>query len=236
MIRQTVYGFLNSVTPTWVKSRFGHRIFGLALGTQKLLMALGIAVSERIVEYPWVLGKLSHPNGRVLDVGCSESYLSHELIKRGYDTYGLDANIFLHMNPKLHFIRADVQKTPFEDQYFDQIVVVSTLEHIGLGFYGDPAYPDGDFLAMAELRRILKKGGNILLTVPVASRHQVFELMRIYDENRLRELTNGLNLIQEDYFILRDKRWVKVPVAMMNEVSPHDNAQMVACQVVCKPI
>jgi SAM-dependent methyltransferase len=236
MMRQTIYDFLSSVTPDRTKGRIGYLIFRFVLMTQKLWMILGILVSERVVEYPWVLSNLGSSDGRVLDVGCSASYLSHELIRRGYDTYGLDANIFPHMNPKLHFVQADVRRTPFEDNYFDQITVVSTLEHIGLGFYGDPTYPDGDFLAMLELRRILKKGGKVLLTVPIAAKHQVFELMRTYDKNRLCKLTDTFDLIREDCFILKGKRWVKVPIEMINEVSPSNKAQMVACLVVGKPM
>jgi SAM-dependent methyltransferase len=236
MIRGKTYDFLSSITSDKTKGRFGHLIFRSVLMTQKLWMASGISVSERVVEYPWIFRNLEYPNGRILDVGCSESYLSHELIKRGYDTYGLDANPFPHMNPKLHFVRADARQTPFEDEFFDQILVVSTLEHIGLGFYGDPAYPDGDFLVMQELRRILKKGGKMLLTVPVAAKHQVFELMRTYEENRLSKLIDSLDLIQEDFFMLKGKRWVKVPIEAMYEITPSNTAQMVACQVVGKPI
>jgi len=52
----------------------------------KCLSPLSGSMSQRAVEYPWVLEqlKLLKPGSLVLDVGCAESLLSHELIARGF--------------------------------------------------------------------------------------------------------------------------------------------------------
>ena len=44
-----------------------------------------------------------------------------------------------------------------------------TLEHIGLGRYGDKVDPMGDIRAMNELARVTAPGGNLLIAVPWAN-------------------------------------------------------------------
>ena len=48
---------------------------------------------------------------------------------------------------------------PFNDKFFDVVTAVSTIEHIGLGCYGDSIAPDGDKEATTEIKRVLKRGG-----------------------------------------------------------------------------
>ena len=62
-------------------------------------------------------------------------------------------------------IKADITDLPFEDNYFDLIFCNHVLEHI----------PD-DAKALAELFRILKKGGTAILQVPLEEdRDKTFE-------------------------------------------------------------
>ena len=41
---------------------------------------------------------------------------------------------------------------------FDVVMSISSVEHDGLGRYGDPLNPNGDFSAMRSTGRLLKKG------------------------------------------------------------------------------
>jgi len=54
----------------------------------------------------------------------------------------------------------------FAPQSFDLIVGVSSIEHIGLGHYGDPVDGEGDTKALANAFRWLKVGGWLLFDVP----------------------------------------------------------------------
>ena len=55
-----------------------------------------------------------------------------------------------------------------------------TIEHIGLGRYGDAIDPDGDLKAIGELNRVLAAGGSLLFVVPVGRPRVVFNAHRIY--------------------------------------------------------
>ena len=50
---------------------------------------------------------------------------------------------------------------------FDVALCISSIEHDGLGRYGDPVDPDADLTAMDFLRRVVRPGGRLLLAVPV---------------------------------------------------------------------
>lgn len=77
----------------------------------------------------------------------------------------------------------DLMKLPFTDQTIESISCLHTIEHVGLGRYGDPLDPLGDLKALAELCRVVKPGGNLLLVVPVGKQKIQFNAHRIYSPN-----------------------------------------------------
>jgi len=192
------------------KSVLGAIIFHFDMLERKLSSYLGITVSERIVENPWVISNIDLKRGRVLDVGCCYSYLSHELIRRGYDVYGIDVNPYPQKHSKMKFYQADVTHTPFPDGYFNRIIAVSTIEHVGLGYFGDPQQNDGDITCMKELNRILKPTGAILMTVPYANQSLVTASHRIYDEHKLSSLIHGFTVKKREHYVQNGSRWLKV--------------------------
>ena len=42
-----------------------------------------------------------------------------------------------------------------------------TVEHVGLGRYGDPIDPDADIKVVNELKRVLATNGDLLFVVPI---------------------------------------------------------------------
>jgi hypothetical protein len=79
-----------------------------------------------------------------------------------------------------------------------------TLEHIGLGRYGDPLNPLGDRVAMRELQRVLADGGSLLIVVPVGRPRIQFNAHRIYDPQMIEAEFDQLklhswSLLTDDY-------------------------------------
>jgi SAM-dependent methyltransferase len=125
---------------------------------------------ERLVEVPWVLARLGE--GRVLEVGwafAEPAYIAALVEADPAELVGAD--LADAEAPGFETVVADARKLPFPDGSFDQILLVSTLEHIGAnneiyGLEGD-ADPRGRETALRELRRVLGPEGTMLVTVPL---------------------------------------------------------------------
>jgi SAM-dependent methyltransferase len=168
----------------------------------------------RLIEWEFILKDLNlekKEKKNILDVGCVYSFFIHYLSRYG-NVFGLDAQPYLWYLPKnIQFVNGDILNTPYPDDYFDCITLVSVIEHIGLGAYGDPVLKDGDLKAMEELKRILRKGGSLFLTTVIADQYTIPQdlIQRIYDENRLALLIKGFIIAKQEYYIFR-KKWDKV--------------------------
>jgi SAM-dependent methyltransferase len=69
----------------------------------------------------------------------------------------------------------------FENDSIESLSCMHTIEHVGLGRYGDPLNYNGDLTAMKELARVLKPKGNLLFVVPVGNEAKIFfNAHRIY--------------------------------------------------------
>jgi SAM-dependent methyltransferase len=79
----------------------------------------------------------------------------------------------------------DLMKLPFENESIDSISCMHVVEHIGLGRYGDPLDPDGDLKAIAELKRVLARGGSLLFVVPVGRSQIRYNAHRIYSYDQV---------------------------------------------------
>jgi SAM-dependent methyltransferase len=85
----------------------------------------------------------------------------------------------LHLN-NLQSDFADLIKLPFENNYLQSLSCMHTIEHVGLGRYGDPLDAEGDIKAINELQRVAKQGGTILFVTPVGQPRIEFNAHRVY--------------------------------------------------------
>lgn len=110
---------------------------------------------------PWHLKRIDRllpllPGQRVLEVGCGQGHLTIRLADRGIDIVGIDANSNapgISGSDRVVCMRAE--SLDFGDAEFDAVVSVHAIEHI-------PALD----LAMAEMARVLKPGGQALFIYP----------------------------------------------------------------------
>lgn len=98
--------------------------------------------------------------------------------------------------------RADLTKLFFSSNSVESLSCMHTVEHVGLGRYGDPIDPDGDLKAIAELKRVVKPGGSFLFVVPVGKPVVIFNAHRIYDARAVVELFDGFSL--EEFALVKD--------------------------------
>ncbi len=74
----------------------------------------------------------------------------------------------------------DLTKLSFPDGSIDSLSCMHTVEHVGLGRYGDAIDPEGDVVAAKELERVVAKGGSLLFVVPIGKPKIQFNAHRIY--------------------------------------------------------
>ena len=89
---------------------------------------------------------------------------------------------------------ADLKKIPFENESIASLSCMHTIEHIGLGRYGDELDVDGDLKAIAELKRVLQPGGNLLFVTPVGKPRTEFNAHRIYSYQQVIDYFSPLSL------------------------------------------
>lgn len=147
-----------------------------------------VVISEQIVENAMVLTNIPSGTRTVLDFGGVESLLPLTFAGLGYHVTVWDQRPYPFAHSLLTTVRGDILH-PDKARLgpFDLIVSVSTIEHLGLGSYGDMPMEDADERAVATLWSMVKPGGRLIATVPVG-RATVHPGFRVYDRHRLRRV------------------------------------------------
>jgi len=207
----------------------------------------GAGKTERVIEIPWALSKY---NGgpRVLEVGCSFAYDNPEYIQglmslnipelHGIDVSSVEAP---------HFIKktADIRESGYETEFFDFVLCISTLEHVGKDntkYYKpiaelppdrqNPSPPDAE--ALAEMFRILRPGGMLIVTVPFG-KFVDYGWFTHYDSRAISTLFQSIPSasISAEYFKYTKDGWVPCAAAELADTSYQDNGAPAAAGVAC---
>ena len=88
----------------------------------------------------------------------------------------------------------DLNKLSFESGSIPSLSCMHTIEHIGLGRYGDKIDPMGDIKSIDELKRVLQPGGDLLFVTPVGKPRIEFNAHRIYSYEQILEYFSPLVL------------------------------------------
>jgi SAM-dependent methyltransferase len=88
----------------------------------------------------------------------------------------------------------DLMKLPFPNNSVESISCMHTVEHIGLGRYGDPLDPEGDLKAIEELKRVTAKGGTLIFVTPTGKQKLMYNAHRIYSYDQIMSYFKGFEL------------------------------------------
>jgi len=94
----------------------------------------------------------------------------------------------------LSCLEADLTNLAFKSNSIASLSCMHTIEHIGLGRYGDPLDPDGDIKAIRELQRVCAVNGDLLIVVPVGAKKILFNAHRIYNPFDIVNYLDGCTL------------------------------------------
>lgn len=91
----------------------------------------------------------------------------------------------------------DLMALPFKDASVPSLSCMHTIEHIGLGRYGDPIDPEGDIKACAELSRVLAVDGRLIFVTPIGAKSMIeWNAHRIYSYDQAMALFPDLTLVE----------------------------------------
>jgi 2-polyprenyl-3-methyl-5-hydroxy-6-metoxy-1,4-benzoquinol methylase len=197
-----------------------------------------VVVSEQVVEGAVVLRNIREAEHRVLDFGGYESVLPLQLSALGHHVTVLDQRRYPFLHPNLTVRTADLYDPGLRfDEPFDLVVSISTIEHLGLGRYGDVTQEAGDRLGVERLWSFIRPGGRLLASVP-AGRPAVQRGYRVYDESRIRSVFPGITAI---HWFRKDQRlgvWTRSSAAAVADVeygAPKDRMPVEAVAfIVCE--
>lgn len=143
----------------------------------KLQGRYGEFLDERVVEYPWLLSRIDNHQSKMLDAGSILNYdyiLSHDnLNKKDLTIVTLEPEHNCYWQNRISYTFGDLRELDFKDNCFDEVISLSTIEHIGMdnSIYSDnEAFQEKknlDFLkAVREFKRVTKPGGKVYISVP----------------------------------------------------------------------
>jgi ubiquinone/menaquinone biosynthesis C-methylase UbiE len=112
---------------------------------------------QRLLEF------LGGCRGRVLDVGCGPGVLAADLLARGCEFLGVDGSARMiaeckrrfRGEPRARFAVADAMALPFRDASFDAVTSTGVIDRV--------LRPER---AIAEMGRVLRPGGILILSLP----------------------------------------------------------------------
>ena len=123
------------------------------------------------------------PNARVLVIGSENPWVEACLLSAGAsDITTLEYGKIESRHPSLQTITPHEMRESFSyySEYFDVIVTFSSIEHAGLGRYGDKLNPWGDRQAIARAWCATKPGGYLVIGVPFGHDAIEYNAHRIY--------------------------------------------------------
>ena len=146
---------------------------------------------------------------KILNIGAATGHSSERLAALGsvlsveYDTDCFD---FVRQNVPIDIINGSILDLPFPDDSFDLVCAFDVIEHVA-----------DDALAVAEMRRVCKKGGIVSVSVPAFqflwSEHDVINHhFRRYTASQLRGLfEQQMQPVYQSYFNF----WLFFPIAFV---------------------
>lgn len=167
-------------------------------------LSYGYRLDERVVELPWLFSKLTSTPETLFDAGSILNHLyilrNEKLINKKISilTLAPEARNYYSLHSGISYVFDDLRTCPFRDEFFDTIISLSTIEHIGLDnevFTGskEDQKISGDYKeAILEFYRLLKPGGKLYLSFPFGKKanHGWFQ---VFDKEMVENLLATFN-------------------------------------------
>lgn len=130
-----------------------------------------------------------------LDIGSRlDGFIAH-LLAANIDVTMIDVREFPEKVENLHTIVDDATELrQIEDESIESMSALCSLEHFGLGRYGDPVDPEACFKCFENIQKKLKSRGKLYLSVPIGKERVEFNAHRVFYASTIVECFSQLTL------------------------------------------
>lgn len=136
--------------------------------------------------------------GRHVDVGSHHKFVA--LLSKVVPVTLVDVRPLSLPMDSLDFQQGSILRLPFASGSIESLSSLCVVEHIGLGRYGEPLDPDGSEKAIAELKRVLKPGGDLYLSLNLNDTNRTyFNAHRAFAEDYVEQLLEPLRVLDRRY-------------------------------------
>lgn len=129
------------------------------------------------------------------DIGSRlDGFIAH-LLSAGLDVTMIDIRKFPEGIEQLYTIVDDATSLhQVPDESIESMSALCSLEHFGLGRYGDPIDPEACFKCFANIQKKLKKGGRLYISLPIGKERVEFNAHRVFYASTVLACFNTLHL------------------------------------------
>jgi SAM-dependent methyltransferase len=107
----------------------------------------------------------------------------------------IDVRPLQNVIPGVNFIQADATSLEgVKDESISSLSALCSLEHFGLGRYGDTVDPEACFKVFKSINRVVKPGGHIYIAVPIGKEHVEFDAHRVFYAKTIIEAFKNMRL------------------------------------------
>ena len=184
-----------------------EKIKALEKSNKDLNVSNAKGLDERIVEYKWIFQHISNlKNKNLLDAGSTMNFdfiLSRINSSNNITIQTLSPENQNYNKLNVSYVYEDLRNKVFHEEYFDYILCISTLEHIGfdnsLYNYTDSEMHKSEknqnesyLETISEFKRTLKKDGKLLITIPFGKK-AYFNHLQQFDSSDLKRIIKKFN-------------------------------------------
>ena len=159
-----------------------------------------------------------------------DGFIAHVASFRKIEVF--DVRSLKTTSKNITFTQVDIVDVPeMYYNYSESLSCLHTLEHIGLGRYGDSIDPGGHIKALDSLVKIVKKGGTLYISFPIGTQRIEFDAHRVFSVRYALKMFKDAGLTLSNFSYVNDSGVLKF--VNLDKISTQDIDNNLNCEYGC---